>query len=141
MYVSSISPQPKTKPKFPFRFIVIVVLTQGRGVVLGLYKAIKCKPYSEITVESGTQLITVHICSVYHIGCSSRNKWQKCKSLAFLSLIILASVGVLCLKKKVSNSRLRNSLIAPLYYEQQQNHIQRNRLTINGTSRMHSVEM
>ena len=26
---------------------------------------IKCKPYSEITVESGTQLKTVHICSVY----------------------------------------------------------------------------
>ena len=26
--------------------------------------AIKCKPYSEITVESGTQLKTVHICSV-----------------------------------------------------------------------------
>ena len=24
----------------------------------------KCKPYSEITVESGTQLETVHICSV-----------------------------------------------------------------------------
>ena len=26
--------------------------------------AIKCKPYSEITVESGTQLKIVHICSV-----------------------------------------------------------------------------
>ena len=24
----------------------------------------KCKPYSEITVESGTKLKTVHICSV-----------------------------------------------------------------------------
>ena len=31
---------------------------------IGLYKAIKCKPYCEITVESGTQLKTVHICSV-----------------------------------------------------------------------------
>ena len=26
--------------------------------------AIECKPYSEITVESGTQLKTVYICSV-----------------------------------------------------------------------------
>ena len=32
---------------------------------IGLYKAIKCKPCSEITVESGTQLKTVHICSVH----------------------------------------------------------------------------
>ena len=32
---------------------------------IGLYMAIKCKPYSEITVESGTQLKTVYICSVY----------------------------------------------------------------------------
>ena len=31
---------------------------------IGLYEAIKCKPYSEITVESWTQLKTVHICSV-----------------------------------------------------------------------------
>jgi hypothetical protein len=31
---------------------------------IGLYKAIKCKPYSEITVETETQLKTVHICSV-----------------------------------------------------------------------------
>ena len=31
---------------------------------IALYKAIKCKPYSKITVESGTQLKTVHICSV-----------------------------------------------------------------------------
>ena len=30
---------------------------------IGLYKAIKCKLYSEITVESRTQLKTVHICS------------------------------------------------------------------------------
>ena len=30
---------------------------------IGLYKASKCKPHSEITVESGTQLKTVHICS------------------------------------------------------------------------------
>ena len=29
---------------------------------IGLYKAIKCKPYCEITMESGTQLKTVHIC-------------------------------------------------------------------------------
>ena len=62
-------------------------------------------------------------------------------TLAFLSLIILASAGVLCLKNTVINSKLRNSLIVPLYYEQQQNHIQRNRLTINGNSRMHNVEM
>ena len=31
------------------------------STVLGA--SIKCKPYSEITVESGTQLKTVHICS------------------------------------------------------------------------------
>ena len=31
---------------------------------IGLYMAIKYKPYSEITVESGTQLKTVYICSV-----------------------------------------------------------------------------
>ena len=34
---------------------------------IGLYMAIKCKPYSEITVESGTQLNTVYICSVVWI--------------------------------------------------------------------------
>ena len=34
---------------------------------IGLYMAIKCKPYSEITVESGTQLKTVYICSVVWI--------------------------------------------------------------------------
>ena len=28
--------------------------------------AIKCKPFSEITVESGTQLKTVYICSAPH---------------------------------------------------------------------------
>jgi hypothetical protein len=28
---------------------------------IGLYKAIKCKPYSEITVESGTQLKTAYL--------------------------------------------------------------------------------
>jgi hypothetical protein len=32
---------------------------------IGLYKAIKSKPYSEITVESGTQLKAVYICSVH----------------------------------------------------------------------------
>ena len=32
--------------------------------LLGLYKAIICKPYIEITVESGTHLKTVYICSV-----------------------------------------------------------------------------
>ena len=30
---------------------------------IGLYKAIRCKPYSEITVESGTHLKTVYTCS------------------------------------------------------------------------------
>ena len=40
-----------------------------------LYKAIKCKPYSEIyTVESGTQLKTIYICSVlYSSYCSSHS--------------------------------------------------------------------
>jgi hypothetical protein len=33
------------------------------NLYIGQYKAIKCKPYSKITVESGTQLKTVHICS------------------------------------------------------------------------------
>ena len=34
---------------------------------MGLYKAIKCNPYSEITVERGTHLKTVYICSVLHM--------------------------------------------------------------------------
>ena len=38
------------------------------GVHSPWYKAIKCKSCSEITVESGTQLKTVHICSVDYLA-------------------------------------------------------------------------
>lgn len=40
-----------------------------------------------------------------------------------------------------SSGLQRSATVASQYQYEQQNHIQRNRLTINGTSRMHSVEM
>ena len=45
--------------------IVKLIYSFFCNFLIGLYKAIKCKPYSEITVESGTQLKTVYICNAY----------------------------------------------------------------------------
>ena len=49
-----------------FENSLMIMSTSPQIVWVVSYMAIKCKPYSEITVESGTQLKTVHICRLFY---------------------------------------------------------------------------